>query len=89
MHDSNERSWTLIEEKKPEPCMNVEYIDHDGDTGKAYLCGRCRNCWRDPITGSGIMINVIKWRYVNETEEEDQGCLYDEYVDVEVGDFED
>jgi len=58
--------YLIFAEKKPEPKKTIEYIDIYGLHGYAYLCARCLNCWREPITGSGLMIDVVKWRYAKD-----------------------
>jgi len=56
--------YILLSDKKPEPKKEVEYIDSDGHHGFAYLCSCCGNCWRCSVSGGGLMIDVVKWKYV-------------------------
>lgn len=56
-------TWTNIEDNKPEPGIDIEYEDVDGRRGTTFLCTRCKNCWRCPITGGGVLIEVKRWRY--------------------------
>lgn len=56
--------WILLTDQKPEKGKDIQYMNSDGETGYAFLCKQCGNCWRCCITGGGLMIDVIKWRYV-------------------------
>lgn len=61
-----EDNFTLITDKLPKKGKDVLGIDAEGGE---YCCYRCAchnpNCteWRCPI-GGGLMINVIKWKYI-------------------------
>jgi len=58
--------WNYTASKLPEKGKDIEYIDINGDIGYAFRCA-CPNpnCyeWRDIVTGYGLMVDVIKWRY--------------------------
>lgn len=56
-------TYTMLSECKPEPNKEIKYIDSDNNTGFAYLCPCCLNEWRCPITGSGLLIDVVQWKY--------------------------
>lgn len=56
-------SYINIQDMKPEPNRDIEYIDFDGNKGICYLCSCCLDEWRCPITGGYLLINVVKWRY--------------------------
>ena len=54
--------WNNYPDTKPEPGKDVEYIDSNNHHGYAFLSQRCGE-WRCVISGGGLMINVVKWRY--------------------------
>lgn len=56
-------NWISIHEKIPPKGIDVECITDDGSITTAFLCNRCGREWRDAITGYGIMITVLYWRY--------------------------
>lgn len=58
--------YTSVEVSLPEPRRDIYYVDDKGNTGSAYLCPCCKKEWRCCITGGGLLINVVSWRYVDE-----------------------
>lgn len=61
-----EDEYTLLEEKKPDKGKNIIGLDEDDEV---YYCFRC-NCknpecneWRCSVTGYGLMVDIIKWKY--------------------------
>jgi len=56
-------NYIMLKDQKPERGKDIEYIDSDGEHGYAYLCNCCGREWRCTITGGGLMIDVVKWRY--------------------------
>ncbi len=67
-------TWIKLSKQKPESNVNIEYKDSNGNVGTAYLCPFCLNEWRCPITGGGMLIDVIEWRYL---EKEALNDMYD------------
>lgn len=61
---TEEKYWNDIRDLKPEPNIDIEYINSDGRHGFAYLCPCCKNEWRCIVSGSGLLIDVKKWKYV-------------------------
>ncbi len=58
--------YTLVTEKLPEKGKDVIAIDSKGDKHYCYRCAcKSENCteWREPITGSAIWVNIVKWKY--------------------------
>jgi len=54
--------YIMLKDKKPERGKDIEYIDSNGNHGYAFLSQRCDE-WRCIITGFGLIIDVVKWRY--------------------------
>ena len=55
--------WHKYPDEIPEPKKDLKHIDSDGHEGYCYLCGCCKKEWRCAVSGGGLMIDVIKWRY--------------------------
>lgn len=57
--------YTLISDQLPDKGKNIIGID---DQGEEKYCFRseCCNEWRCSLTGFGLMINIIKWKYDDE-----------------------
>lgn len=55
-----------LKQQLPEKGKNIIGIDEEGNK---YYCFRCAchnpNCkeWRCSLTGSGLIIDVVKWKY--------------------------
>jgi hypothetical protein len=64
-------NWHYFSDKKPEINKEIEFIDSKNNHGCAYLC-HCGNEWRDIICGSGVLIDVVKWRYIDESKKSDK-----------------
>jgi len=60
--------WFNYPEHTPEPNKDLHIIDSEGYEGYAYLCGCCKKEWRCVVSGGGLAIDVIKWRYCDDTE---------------------
>jgi hypothetical protein len=58
--------WIDISDELPEKGKDIEYISSNGSKGYAFRCAcpnpNCRE-WRCTVTGYGLIINVIKWKY--------------------------
>lgn len=61
-----ENEFILVKEQLPQKGKDIIGIDEDGNK---HYCFRCAchnpNCkeWRCSLTGSGLIINVVKWIY--------------------------
>ena len=58
--------WYNYPDKIPEPKKTLKVIHSNGYEGYAFLCGCCKKEWRCVVSGGGLAIDVIKWRYDEE-----------------------
>lgn len=61
---TEEDVWFNFPEVKPEPDRDIVGKDSEGNTHYVYLCGCCSNEWRCQITGSMIICDIVKWKYI-------------------------
>ena len=65
---TKETDWINVIDKLPEKGKDIEYIDSNGRKGHAFRCA-CHNLnckeWRCSITGYGLIVDVVKWKYKN------------------------
>jgi hypothetical protein len=58
--------YKLIQDELPEKGKDIIGIDEDGNERCCFRCA-CHNdkCieWRCSITGYGLLINIVKWKY--------------------------
>ena len=54
----------LITDQLPDKGRNIIGYDSDGDKHYCFL-NTCCNEWRCSITGYGLLIDIVKWKYDN------------------------
>lgn len=64
-----ENNFILIKEQLPDKGKNIIGIDENGNKHYCFRCA-CSNqdCkeWRCSLTGHGLIINIVKWKYEQE-----------------------
>lgn len=61
--------WTYTRNCLPDANKDIIGIGRDGKKYYVYLCGFCKNDWRDSITGGWMTIglyDIEKWKYESE-----------------------
>lgn len=65
--DKDLLDMVTIEKELPKANKDILALTEEGNKGHYYRCGHVPGCmtWKCSITGSTAMINVIKWKYIN------------------------
>ena len=64
-----ENEFILVKEQLPDKGKNIIGVEEDGSTYECYRCScgnpNCKE-WRCSLTGYGMIIDVVKWKYAEE-----------------------
>ncbi len=58
--------WKNYPDEKPKKGIDVIAEDENGYKHYVYLCNHCGSEWRDSSFGHGLMIEVKRWKYLDD-----------------------